>query len=103
MRDIAGTYPLRLAEISVFDFFTVDSEYGPDSCGKVVDFYKKAIRKSGGGVIVLHDGCFRPSRTAEEDYLDPGKAVNRSWVPEALEELIGYFQSEGYSLDPVEL
>jgi peptidoglycan/xylan/chitin deacetylase (PgdA/CDA1 family) len=97
MRDIGTGYPLRIAGLSVFDFFTVDSEYGPGNCRKVVDFYKQAIRKSDGGVIVLHDGCFRPSPVAEADYLDPGKVVNRSWVPEALEELILFLQRENYS------
>jgi peptidoglycan/xylan/chitin deacetylase (PgdA/CDA1 family) len=97
MRDIATGYPLRIAGLSVFDFFTVDSEYGPGNYRKVVDFYKQAIRKSEGGVIVLHDGCFRPAPTPEEDYGKPGKPVNRSWVPEALEELILCFQRENYS------
>jgi peptidoglycan-N-acetylglucosamine deacetylase len=99
IREIGAEYPLKIAGISVFDFFTVDSEYGPENYRKVVNYYKKEIRKSRGGVIVLHDGCFRPSPTVEEDYEKAGKPVNRSWVPEALEELILYFQGENFSFD----
>lgn len=77
IREIAAEYPLKFAGISVFDFFTVDSEYGPKGRRKVVGFYEKAIRRSGGGVIVLHDGCFRPAAVREEDYEDDAKAVNR--------------------------
>jgi len=77
--------------------FPPDSEYSPNKYPKIIKEYEKAIEKNSGGVIVLHDGCFRGKEFPESDYSNPDKPVDRSAVPKALEELIVYFSRKGYT------
>ena len=79
--------------------FPPDSEYSPNKYAKIIKEYEKDIEKNSGGVIVLHDGCFRGKEFPESDYANPDKLVCRSAVPKALEELIVYFSQRGYMFD----
>ena len=79
--------------------FPPDSEYSPNQYHKIVKAYEKDIEKNSGGVIVLHDGCFRGKEFPESDYANPDKIVDRSAVPKALEELIVYFTQRGYTFN----
>jgi len=73
----------------------------PYTMGKVMDPYttydkkdkliKKIIErveKQDGGIIVLHDGRDGHERNRREIQKNPSGSYNRSWIPEAVEEII---------------
>ncbi|MFP3042913.1 polysaccharide deacetylase family protein [Treponema primitia] len=58
----------------------------------------RALKKQGGGLILLHDA--RDSHIIMEENLarNPNCTYNRSWIPEFVEELILYLEKQGYVL-----
>lgn len=66
--------------------------------GRLVSGIIKAIEKQRGGIILLHDA--RDSHVQMEAALarDPEGAFNRSWIPDAVEEIIDSLENKGYRL-----
>jgi peptidoglycan/xylan/chitin deacetylase (PgdA/CDA1 family) len=63
---------------------------------------KKAIEKiekEGGGLILLHDGRGSHVRMEKELEKNPRGAFDRSWIPEAVEEMIVELLGRGYKLN----
>jgi peptidoglycan/xylan/chitin deacetylase (PgdA/CDA1 family) len=94
---IAAVRGLQPVGVSVFSILTVDSEFSPANGKEMVKFYKSALESHHGGVIVLHDGIYRGRDIGTEEAIRPDSSANRSWVPQALEELIQYFSAKGYT------
>jgi peptidoglycan/xylan/chitin deacetylase (PgdA/CDA1 family) len=68
---------------------------------RVIKKTVRTIEKQGGGIILLHDA--RDSHPRMESFLDkkPSGPFNRSWIPDAVEEIIirlqkGHFFMSGF-------
>jgi peptidoglycan/xylan/chitin deacetylase (PgdA/CDA1 family) len=57
------------------------------------------IEKRGGGLILLHDGRDSYSRRETELAKSPNGAFNRSWIPDAVEEIIIALLDKGFNLN----
>jgi len=66
---------------------------------KVVEQVVKKTEEQGGGIILLHDA--RDSHFLMEAELakNPDGVFNRSWIPDAVEEIITILLSKGFILD----
>jgi len=66
---------------------------------KVVKQVIKKIEKQGGGIVLLHDA--RDSHVLTEAQLakNPNGVFNRSWIPEAVEEIIRALLDKGFIVD----
>jgi peptidoglycan/xylan/chitin deacetylase (PgdA/CDA1 family) len=56
------------------------------------------IEKQNGGIILLHDGRDGHERNTKELQKNPNSAYNRSWIPEAVEEIIIALLGKGFVL-----
>jgi len=67
--------------------------------GKVVKQVVKKVEKQGGGFILLHDA--RDSHVQMEVQLakDPHGVFDRSWIPNAVDEIITILLEKGYVLN----
>jgi peptidoglycan/xylan/chitin deacetylase (PgdA/CDA1 family) len=76
-----------------------DAVSGAEKRKKVINKTVNLIKKRGGGLVLLHDG--RDSFTLREKELkkNPNGAFNRSWIPDAVEEIIIALQDSGYNLN----
>lgn len=70
-----------------------DTRVGPHNCQPVVDQMLQNARRHGGGMYVFHDGSLCPPNIAEGDW--SRSVENRSWVPEAVDQVITELQAEG--------
>jgi len=59
-----------------------------DKKGKLIKKIIEKIEKQNGGIILLHDGRDSHERNKKELQKKPNSAYNRSWIPEAVEEII---------------
>jgi peptidoglycan/xylan/chitin deacetylase (PgdA/CDA1 family) len=71
--------------------------------GKIIKKTINGVIRQRGGLILLHDA--RDSRTRMEEHLDrdPEGEFNRSWIPEAVEEIIRALVKQGYRLNGFDL
>ncbi|MCL2012853.1 MAG: polysaccharide deacetylase family protein [Cystobacterineae bacterium] len=64
------------------------------------------IEKQRGGILLLHDSKDSYVTMEAQMALNPQGPFNRSWIPEAVEEMISILQEKGYSMsgfDPFEI
>ncbi|GHV95863.1 hypothetical protein AGMMS50293_21830 [Spirochaetia bacterium] len=66
---------------------------------RVIRQIVKAIEQQGGGLILLHDARDSHIRMEAELAKNPNGAFNRSWMPEAVEEIIVELTKKGYRFD----
>ncbi|MGH1472517.1 MAG: polysaccharide deacetylase family protein [Cellvibrionaceae bacterium] len=78
---------LKLAYIN---FYARDSALGRDKMAKLLERMKSGVEKRNGGSIIFHESRFRPS-------LDEDNTVDKSWLPEAVDDFIIWAKSEGYT------
>jgi len=57
------------------------------------------VKKNGGGMILLHDARDSHSRQTKELERNPNGAFNRSWIPDAVEEIITALLEAGFNLN----
>ena len=65
---------------------------------KIIRRIINRVEKQKGGIVLLHDGRdshFRMKRKLEQN---PHGAFNRTWIPEAVEEIILILLEKGYNL-----
>ena len=65
---------------------------------KVVRETLAKIEKQNGGIILLHDGRDSKSRMEGEIKKNSHGAFDRSWLPEAVEEIIVVLLEKGFIL-----
>jgi peptidoglycan/xylan/chitin deacetylase (PgdA/CDA1 family) len=87
-------YALAFASARAYDAVLTGTEQG-----KAVKRIIRKIEKQNGGIILLHDA--RGSHSSAEKKLKktPDGAFDRSWFPEALEEIITALLEKGYRLN----
>jgi peptidoglycan/xylan/chitin deacetylase (PgdA/CDA1 family) len=75
-----------------------DAVKGASSKDRIIQTILKAVDARKGGIVLLHDA--RGSWQLAERKLagDPDGVFNRSWLPEAVEELILKLRERGYLL-----
>jgi peptidoglycan/xylan/chitin deacetylase (PgdA/CDA1 family) len=86
-------YSLVHCNIRVYD--AVMSEKNRD---KLVNQVIRNTVRQGGGVILLHDARDSHSRTEKELARNPNGSFNRSWIPDAVEEIITELLAKGFTI-----
>jgi len=76
-----------------------DAVVGAAERKKIVKKTINLAEKRGGGLILLHDGRDSYSRRETELARNPNGAFNRSWIPDAVEEIIIALLDKGFTLD----
>jgi peptidoglycan/xylan/chitin deacetylase (PgdA/CDA1 family) len=66
---------------------------------KAVRRVVKLVEEQGGGLILLHDGRDSHYRMKAELAKNPGGPFDRSWIPEAVEEIILALREKGYHFE----
>jgi len=92
MRD--ENYKMASVTVRVYDAVIAGTQQR-----RVVKQIVKKIEKRGGGIILLHDA--RDSHLLMESKLakNPRSSFNRSWIPDAVEEIISILLSKGFILN----
>jgi peptidoglycan/xylan/chitin deacetylase (PgdA/CDA1 family) len=70
-----------------------------DNKEKLIKKIIERIEKQNGGVILLHDGRDSHERNTKELQKKPNSAYNRSWIPDAVEEIIIALLDKGFILN----
>jgi len=65
---------------------------------KVVKQVVKKVEKQGGGIIILHDARDSYVLTETELAKNPQSVFDRSWIPDAVEEIITLLLDKGFIL-----
>jgi len=80
-----------------------DYNCGPSGRDSVVNRLLTAIRKDNGGIVVLHEGRHHANESQVAHLRDdPSSGYNRSWIPEAVDELITKLKAEGFEFVTLE-
>jgi peptidoglycan/xylan/chitin deacetylase (PgdA/CDA1 family) len=66
---------------------------------KVIEKIIRKVEKQGGGVILLHDARGSHVVTEAELTKDPHGVFDRSWIPDAVEEIIPALLEKGFILN----
>ena len=66
---------------------------------KVVRKIVKKVEKRGGGIVLLHDARDSQARTEESLAKKKRSVYDRSWIPDAMEEIIPVLLDRGYILN----
>ncbi|MCL2259490.1 MAG: polysaccharide deacetylase family protein [Cystobacterineae bacterium] len=90
-------YKLAPSSIRIYDAVLsgVDRE-------KAIMRVVEGVEKQGGGIVLLHDSRDAYSTMEAQLGRSPEGAFNRSWVPEAVEEIIVRLQQKGFHLSGVD-
>jgi len=90
-------------KILPFTIIIDDFDHGPQGRDSVVKRLLAAIRKDDGGIVVLHEGRYHAN---ESDIAhlrnDPSSGYNRSWIPDAVDELITKLKADGFEFVTLE-
>jgi peptidoglycan/xylan/chitin deacetylase (PgdA/CDA1 family) len=70
-----------------------------DKKDKLVKKIIERVKKQNGGIVLFHDGRDGHDRNAKELQKKPNSAYNRSWIPEAVEEIIIALLDKGFVLN----
>ena len=105
-RPHGGFYSSRQEKICVDEGFIIvpvtvrayDAVAGAAEQKKIVNKIINLVEKRGGGLILLHDGRDSFSRREAERAKTPDGAFNRSWIPDAVEEIIVALLDKGFLL-----
>jgi peptidoglycan/xylan/chitin deacetylase (PgdA/CDA1 family) len=87
-------YVIIPGNIRVYD--AVISEKGKD---RVIKRVIDKVLKNNGGIILLHDARDSHFKKAENLERNPHGVYNRSWIPEATEEIILALLARGFNLN----
>ncbi|GBU28123.1 polysaccharide deacetylase [Treponema sp. R8-4-B8] len=87
-------YAIVTSTIRVYDAVTDGTKRG-----KVVKQVVKKVEKQGGGFVLLHDARDSYAQTEERLAKDPHGVFDRSWIPDAVEEIIIILLKKGYILN----
>jgi peptidoglycan-N-acetylglucosamine deacetylase len=80
-----------------------DFSHGPTGKDDVVKRLLAAIRKNNGGIVILHEGRYHTDESkAAHLRNDPSSGYNRSWIPDAVDELITKLKAEGFEFVTLE-
>jgi peptidoglycan/xylan/chitin deacetylase (PgdA/CDA1 family) len=66
---------------------------------KIIKKTINLVEKRGGGLILLHDGRDSYARRETKLERNPNGAFNRSWIPDAVEEIIIALLDKGFNLN----
>ncbi len=79
-----------------------DSRYGPHHAHQVLEATWQQIRRDEGGMFVFHERLPEPDCRRPEHLASPYHRANRSWVPDAVDQLITRLTRDGYTvgIDP---
>lgn len=84
--------------------FAFDTLHGPATSDVVVRRTLQHAEANQGGVFVLHDGKHSRWRASPRKIHDRNSGDNRSWIPEAVDEILHEMKRMGLSiLDPNDL
>jgi len=82
-----------------FTINVMDPYAANDKKDKIIKRTIEKVEKQNGGVILLHDGRDGHERNTIELEKKPNGAYNRSWIPEAVEEIIIALLDKGFILN----
>jgi peptidoglycan/xylan/chitin deacetylase (PgdA/CDA1 family) len=82
-----------------FTINVMDPYAANDKKDKIIKRIIEKVEKQNGGVILLHDGRDGHERNTKELQKKPNGAYNRSWIPEAVEEIIIALLDKGFILN----
>jgi len=106
-RPHGGFYNSRQEQICIDEGYTIvpvtvrtyDAVAGAAERKKIVNKTINLVEKRGGGLILLHDGRDSYLRRETELAKNPDGAFNRSWIPDAVEEIIIALLDKGFILN----
>jgi peptidoglycan/xylan/chitin deacetylase (PgdA/CDA1 family) len=87
-------YAIVLSTVRAYDAVTDGTKRG-----KVVKQVVKKVEKQGGGFVLLHDARDSYVQTEAQLAKNPHGVFDRSWIPEAVEEIITILLKKGYILN----
>jgi peptidoglycan-N-acetylglucosamine deacetylase len=80
-----------------------DFSQGPAGKDEIVKRLVDAIRRDDGGIVVLHEGRHHADESKVAHLRDnPSSGYNRSWIPDAVDELITKLKAEGFEFVTLE-
>lgn len=80
-----------------------DYDHGPSGRDDVVKRVLAAIRKDNGGIVVLHEGRYHADESKVAHLRDdPSSGYNRSWIPEAVDQIITELKADGFEFVTLE-
>jgi peptidoglycan/xylan/chitin deacetylase (PgdA/CDA1 family) len=82
-----------------FTINVMDPYAANDKKDEIIKRITEKVEKQNGGVILLHDGRDGHERRTIELQKKPNSAYNRSWIPEAVEEIIIALLDKGFILN----
>lgn len=85
VRSVVREFDMKYAHITLF---VADARTDPGKAEHVMKKIRRKISKANGGAIVLHEMRFK---AGPEKY-----AIDKSWLPTAVEDLIHWAKSQGY-------
>jgi peptidoglycan/xylan/chitin deacetylase (PgdA/CDA1 family) len=94
VRELVQERELGLATLT---YFAGDPLYGPAHYRRALDRTLRNARENRGGVYVFHDFRMRSEPEPATRLDDAGSGANRSWVPDAVEELIVTLRAEHFN------
>jgi peptidoglycan/xylan/chitin deacetylase (PgdA/CDA1 family) len=110
-RPHGGIYNSRQEKICIDEGYAIvpvtvrvyDAVTGGKERKKVVNKTVNLLKRRGGGLILLHDGrdSYSHIETRLEKY--PNSSFNRSYIPNAVEEIITSLQNRGFDLNGPDL
>jgi len=77
-------------------FFIRDVTLGPDECEDFIQDTIARLRDEKSGVIVIHEARYRKHAESDKSYNSPVSGANRSWVPDAVDQIITELSAEGF-------
>lgn len=83
----------RPREIARISYYAFDTYYSPQNFTGVVRKIVRNAKQQGGGAYVLHD--FRHRRGESNRWKRANSRANRSWVPDAVEQIIEQLTDAG--------
>ncbi|MEM7671894.1 MAG: polysaccharide deacetylase family protein [Verrucomicrobiota bacterium] len=85
VQKVVKAFDLEYAYITLF---VIDAGAGPKDADRVVGKIRKKVVENNGGAFVLHEMRYK---AGSDKY-----AVDKSWLPKAVEGFINWAKSEGY-------
>jgi len=84
-------YKLVFSNIRVYDA-VIDRTKQHETVKKII----RKVKEQDGGIILLHDARDSYVKTAEQLAKDPYGVFDRSWIPDAVEEIITVLPDNGF-------
>jgi peptidoglycan/xylan/chitin deacetylase (PgdA/CDA1 family) len=87
-------YTIVFADIRVYDAVLTEAKKE-----KMIKELIKKVGKNNGGIVLLHDSRGSQVQMEKELGKKPSGAFNRSWIPDAVEEIIVALKARGFVFD----